>query len=388
MLAWIIYFREAAEYNRQYIQFYITEGAKLGIDVRLILVEELKFGIKDGSWFISRQEEDMERPDFVICRAIYPLLSRQLELMGIRVFNNSFTAEICNDKARTYQYLAKTGIKMVDSGFYRNTLVQEAVSKVTEPTVIKAVEGHGGSQVFLITPADVNGNAPEGDEVERDEAENDGAESDGAESDGAESDGIKSNAIQSNEAVSNEAKSDGIESNKTESNKTESNRINSNETQSDEVKSNGINSDIDIDTDNYNGNKKIKDMLEGLAGLDAVVQPFTGSRHQDLRVYVIGREIIAAVLRTAKEGFKSNFSLGGEVCLYRLSEEERALVDIIIRQFDFGLVGIDFIIGDDGELIFNEIEDVVGSRMLYRCSDINIVEKYLRFILECLSLNA
>ncbi len=81
-------FREAAEYNRQYIQFYITEGAKLGIDVRLILVEELKFGIKDDSWFISRQEEDMERPDFVICRAIYPLLSRQLELMGIRVFNN------------------------------------------------------------------------------------------------------------------------------------------------------------------------------------------------------------------------------------------------------------------------------------------------------------
>jgi glutathione synthase/RimK-type ligase-like ATP-grasp enzyme len=413
MLAWIIYFREAAEYNRQYIQFYIAEGAKLGIDVRLILVEELKFGIKDGSWFISRQEEDMERPDFVICRAIYPLLSRQLELMGIRVFNNSFTAEICNDKARTYQYLAKTGIKMVDSGFYRNTLVQEAVSKVTEPTVIKAVEGHGGSQVFLITPAEVKGNAPEGDEVESNEAESDEAESDEvesneAESDEAESDEVESNEAESDEAESDEGESDGaesdgvqndgverdeVESDRVESNGTESNGIKSNATQSNEavsneVKSNGINSDIGTDTGNYNGNKKIKDMLEGLAGSDVVVQPLTGSRHQDLRVYVIGREIIAAVLRTAKEGFKSNFSLGGEVCLYRLSEEERALVDIIIRQFDFGLVGIDFIIGDDGELIFNEIEDVVGSRMLYRCSDINIVEKYLRFILECLSLNA
>jgi gamma-F420-2:alpha-L-glutamate ligase len=116
-----------------------------------------------------------------------------------------------------------------------------------------------------------------------------------------------------------------------------------------------------------------------------VVQPFTGRRHQDLRVYVIGKEIIAAVLRTAKEGFRSNFSLGGEVRLYELSEEEKKIVELITGQFEFGLVGIDFIIGDEGELIFNEIEDVVGSRMLYQCSDINIVELYLKYILQQIS---
>ena len=55
----------------------------------------------------------------------------------------------------------------------------------------------------------------------------------------------------------------------------------------------------------------------------------------------------------------------------------------IIDLFEFGLVGIDFIIGDESELIFNEIEDVVGSRMLYQCApEINIVERYLRFIIR------
>ena len=48
--------------------------------------------------------------------------------------------------------------------------------------------------------------------------------------------------------------------------------------------------------------------------------------------------------------------------------------------FDFGLVGIDFIVGNDGELIFNEIEDVVGSRMLYAVSDISVVPLYLDYI--------
>jgi RimK family alpha-L-glutamate ligase len=284
MIAWIIYNRDAAIYNQKYIQFYKEEGIKLGIDVKLILVEELEFGVKQNRWFIKYQKQEIAYPDFVICRTIYPLLSKQLELMGIRVFNNSFVAEICNDKAKTYQYLAKTGIMMVDSSFFRHAQIPEVLSEVQTPTVIKAVDGHGGSQVFLV------------------EAD------------------------------------------------------------------------------------KGTTIIDGLGSSDGVVQPLTGSKHQDLRVYVIGKEIIAAVLRTAKGGFKSNYSLGGEVCLYQLSEEEKKLVNIIISQFEFGLVGIDFIIGDEGEFIFNEIEDVVGSRMLYQCSDINIVMKYLEYIKEEMKL--
>ncbi len=287
MEAWLIYDRDAAEYNQKYIQFYIDEGAKLKIKVRLILTEELEFGVLDNKWFINYQNKKIEQPDFAICRVIYPLLSKQLEFMGIRVFNNSFVAEICNDKAKTYQYLAKTGIKMVDSIFIRNSKLKEHLTNVKEnstdrkvPSIIKAVNGHGGSQVFLIE----------------------------------------------------------------EENKTQ--------------------------------------IVKGLGSSDAVIQPLTGSRHQDLRVYVIGKKIIAAVLRTAKEGFKANYSLGGEVTLYNLSDDEMEIVNIIIGLFDFGLVGIDFIIGDKGELIFNEIEDVVGARMLYLCSKVNLVELYLRYIVQ------
>lgn len=302
MVAWIIYFREAALYNKKYIQFYKEEGSKLGIDVKLILVEELEFGVQSNSWFIKYRNEEITYPDFVICRAIYPLLSKHLELMGIRVFNNSFVSEICNDKAKTYQYLARTGIKMVDSSFYKNTQVKEAISGVQNPMVIKAVDGHGGSQVFLVDHSDVI-------EYEGD-------------------------------------------------------------------------SEAEEDILHYYNRQKQNEIINGLSSSDVVLQPLTGSRNQDLRVYVIGKEIVAAVLRTAKNGFKSNFSLGGEVCLYPLTKEEIAIVKTIIDQFDFGLVGIDFIIGDKGELIFNEIEDVVGSRMLYQCSDINIVERYLKFIMQ------
>lgn len=325
MVAWIIYFRQAAEYNKQYIKFYTEEGAKLGINFKLILVEDLEFGVRNNTWFIRYQKAEIDCPDFVICRAIYPLLSKHMELMGIRVYNNSFVAEICNDKARTYQYLAGTGIAMVDTGFYRSFQFDEIISRVDGATVVKAVEGHGGSQVFLVNTDDAD--------VYNHITRQDGYET------------IKSQIITS---------------------KANEKNINS------KYKSTYSNEAM----------QKIDEIRKALHGSDLVVQPRIGSKNQDMRVYVIGKEIIAAVLRTAKEGFKSNFSLGGEVRLYELNEEEKTLVNLIINKFDFGLVGIDFIIGDDGELIFNEIEDVVGSRMLYKCSDINIVERYLKYILN------
>lgn len=305
MVGWLIYHKEAADYNEKYIQFYMEEGRKLDLEVRLILVEELEFGVKNNTWFLRYRNEEVMLPDFAICRAIYPLLSRQLELMGIPVFNNSFVSEICNDKARTYQYLAKTGIWMVDTGFYKNKQLAQLLEEERKACVIKAVDGHGGSQVFLT--GDRNNGIPTADRK------------------------IEFMTADRNNEVIADWK---------------------------------------------------QEIIVGIGSSDFVKQPLIGSSHQDLRVYVIGTEIIAAVLRTAREGFKSNYSLGGEVRLYELSQEEEAIVRKIIREFDFGLVGIDFILGEHGELIFNEIEDVVGSRMLYHCSDINIVRRYLTYIIN------
>jgi gamma-F420-2:alpha-L-glutamate ligase len=285
MIGWLLYSRQDIEKNKAYIDFYREEGKGLDIDIQLIITEELEFGIKNKAWFITYKNELVKYPDFAICRTIYPLLNKQLEYVGINVFNNSHIAEICNDKAKTYQYVAQLGIPMVDSVFTKNSAVLNSLETAVEPCIIKAVAGHGGSQVFLYNP----------------------------------------------------------------------------------------NSTTDVE-------KEKSSIYTKLQGADTVVQPLIGTNHQDLRVYIIGDEIIAAVLRTAKEGFKSNFSLGGEVETYTLSDTEVKLVKRIISLFDIGMVGIDFIIGDDSELIFNEIEDVVGARMLYQCTKINLVRLYLEFI--------
>lgn len=320
MNAWLIYSEYESKRNKQYIDFYMEEGKKLDINIKLLIVEGIDFGIKDSKGFLTYYGEKLLLPEFAICRMIYPLLTMQLELMGIQVFNNSFVSMICNDKAKTYQYVTKGNIPIVDTIFCKKEFVAGKLEYILYPSVVKTTDGHGGTEVFLI-----------------------------------------------------ENKQDTIE------------------------------------------------VAKSCQGKDIVIQPFVGKTHQDLRVYVIGKEIIAAVLRTAKDGFKSNFCLGGEVKLYELSSKERENIYKVINLFNsyegyvpsyslelsysldpsgqysqrqkltepdkngFGLVGIDFIIGDHGELLFNEIEDVVGSRMLYQCSDINIVKLYLEYIIQCMN---
>lgn len=101
---------------------------------------------------------------------------------------------------------------------------------------------------------------------------------------------------------------------------------------------------------------------------------------KDVRVFVIGKQIIAAVLRSNDNDFRANFKLGGKASLFELTPMMEATIKKIINHFNFGMVGIDFLLHNDGNLVFNEIEDVVGSRILSATTNINLLEKYITHI--------
>src|SRR5699024_12685425 len=106
---------------------------------------------------------------------------------------------------------------------------------------------------------------------------------------------------------------------------------------------------------------------------------------KEVQVIIVGQEIIGAVLRDSKDDFRANFTISGSARLYEIKDAERQMIQKITTQFDLGMVGIDFLIGSDGSLLFNEIEDIVGSRTLSAVSDINIIQKYITHIKRNLS---
>ncbi len=131
--------------------------------------------------------------------------------------------------------------------------------------------------------------------------------------------------------------------------------------------------------------EEMESIIKTMANEDVVIQPFIKGNGQDLRVYVIGEDIIGAVLRTATKDFRSNYSLGGRVELYQLNENEISKVRQITNCLSLDYAGIDFIIQEDGTLLFNEIEDVVGARMLYECSNIDAIGLYMEYVFKTLN---
>lgn len=111
-----------------------------------------------------------------------------------------------------------------------------------------------------------------------------------------------------------------------------------------------------------------------------VVQAANVQLGKDVRVFVVGKRIVAAVLRQNEHDFRANYGLGGNASIYHLSTKERQMIQKIIDYFQFDLVGIDFLLSEKGELLFNEIEDVVGSRILSKVTNINLLEMYVAHI--------
>lgn len=124
-------------------------------------------------------------------------------------------------------------------------------------------------------------------------------------------------------------------------------------------------------------------IYKALQGHDCVLQKRIDSDSNDIRVYIVFGKIYAAVLRHGNDGFKSNFSLGGSVEEYFPDEEQKKIIEKLIEAFgaeQLSMAGIDFILTRDGNLIFNELEEMVGSRMLYNCSKHDIVREYVEQI--------
>ncbi|SFM49232.1 gamma-F420-2:alpha-L-glutamate ligase [Gracilibacillus orientalis] len=143
---WLIYRKEDAEKNSAFIDWLQTEAELLGMKIELVIYHELTYGIRDGHLFIDWKDKD--KPDFVIMRAIDPLLSQQFELQGIRVFNDSRVAAIANDKAQTHQLFATRGIPMVDTQFINKNELEKHTFRF--PIIIKAVNGRSGNQVHML----------------------------------------------------------------------------------------------------------------------------------------------------------------------------------------------------------------------------------------------
>lgn len=118
--------------------------------------------------------------------------------------------------------------------------------------------------------------------------------------------------------------------------------------------------------------------------VDLIYQVIATEKGRDIRVYVVGGIILTAMERIALDSendFRSNYSLNGNAREHALTDEELKLAAKVADHIKADFVGIDLIY-NNGRPVVNEIEDAVGTRMLYSLTDIDPVREFVAHIAD------
>jgi len=101
----------------------------------------------------------------------------------------------------------------------------------------------------------------------------------------------------------------------------------------------------------------------------------------DLRVIVIGGRAIGGMKRMASGGeFRSNFSLGGEVEEWKLSEEERNLAEKVARVCGLDYGGVDIMKDEKERNYVLEVNRACQFRGFEKATDINVAKKVIELL--------
>ena len=237
------------------------------------------------------QYVDMELPDYVVFADKDIYLAKQLELLGIPVFNNARAIEVSDDKIASYQRLAQKHLpipntiiapKIFSTGYIDEDTIQLAIDKLGFPMVLKEAFGSFGEQVYL---------------------------------------------IHTKEALISKTK-----------------------------------------------------QLQGKA---FIFQEFIASSYgRDLRLHVVGDQVVAAMKRQSTNDFRANITAGGTMTNYQPTVQEQELAIAATKAIGADFAGVDLLFGMQNEPIVCEINSNAHIRNMYECTNINVADFIMDYILQ------
>ncbi|MGP2658107.1 30S ribosomal protein S6--L-glutamate ligase [Malaciobacter sp. WC5094] len=129
--------------------------------------------------------------------------------------------------------------------------------------------------------------------------------------------------------------------------------------------------------------KAAKSVLDAFYGMDVnlLVQEFIEEAGgADIRVFVVGGEVVGAMRRQGAEGdFRSNLHQGGTAVAHKLSRKEKSTALAAAKAMGLGVCGVDMIPSSRGPLVM-EVNSSPGLEGIEKSTQIDIAGKIMDYI--------
>lgn len=276
--AWIIYngFLQSDKFI-DFAEMFQHAATSFGHEASIYKNSDLQMILADG--LSLKAASDL--PDYVIFTDKDIYLAKQLELLGIPVFNSAETIEVSDDKIKTYQALAEKNIPIPKTIVAPKTFglpihlqddfIKQVIEQLGFPMVMKETFGSFGEQVYLV----------------RDQAE-------------------------------------------------------------------------------------MLAKMEQIAGKAFMFQEFIDTSYGiDLRLQVVGDEVVTAMKRVSEDDFRANVTSGGRMEPYHPSEQEKAIAIQASQAIAADFSGVDLLFGENGQAIVCEVNSNAHIRNILDCTGVD-----------------
>lgn len=106
------------------------------------------------------------------------------------------------------------------------------------------------------------------------------------------------------------------------------------------------------------------------------------SEGRDVRLYVVGNQVVASMERYSKTDFRANVSNGGEMMPYTPPQAFCELAIEATRLLGADFTGVDLLFGKDGLPILCEVNSNAHIKNILDCTGINVAEAIFHYILK------
>ena len=133
------------------------------------------------------------------------------------------------------------------------------------------------------------------------------------------------------------------------------------------------------------GNKQeLKDIVLNIGAKPMLFQEFIrSSSGKDLRLQVVGSQVVAAMYRYSDNGdFRANISGGGKMKPYEPNQRQIDLAVESCKILDLDFAGVDILFGKDKEPVVCEVNSNAHFKNIYDCTGVNVADSILAYIIK------
>lgn len=130
--------------------------------------------------------------------------------------------------------------------------------------------------------------------------------------------------------------------------------------------------------------EEVFSLVKSLEGKSFFFQKYiAASGGRDIRLQVVGNQVVAAMERKAKQGdFRANISNGGSMKEYKPTEKEAQLAVYCCNILGVDFAGVDLLWGENGEPMVCEVNSNAHFKNIFDCTGVNTADYILSYILE------